>query len=260
MAKKIFDKHPQERFSDFLKTIFRSFNPDSYNKLSQRSIAAGIGYLANLVLLSVMILALIVSFNMAAFQHSIKDELTKLDSLDISFNLKEPIQFSKQKITLTNEGNYTNENLLITESELIRKPTACLLFKPTCLFVKEPVRTNYSNLPEHKENVSSFVFFVLLLMIPGLLLVYLLYFLIKTLIIILVLSYTVKIITHFVKFRIKLRKIMLIAMYSSTVFIILEPINLVVWNLYYMHVLLYIIFFAIGIVLVGENKHRYHNV
>jgi len=260
MVKKIFDKHPQDRLHEFLKTILKAFYPDSYHELSHRKISEGFSYLANLVVLSVLILALLVSFNVATFQKNIELELTKLDSLEINFNLKQPIVFEDQNIVVTNEGNYTNENFLITNSEVIRKPTICAILRPACLIKHKPVRTNFSSLPENSKDVSNFFFLMLLLMLPGLLLVYLIYFLIKSIVMIIIMAYAAKFVTSTVKFRISFKRILMTAIYASTIFILLEPINLVIWNLYYIHILLSVVMFIIGVMLIGENKHRYHNV
>jgi len=260
MVKRIFDRHPQDRFIDFFKTLLKTINPNSYHELSQRPITSGIRHLGNVLVVSALILAVIVSFNLATFHSALNHELKKLNSLDVTFDLTQPIVIEKHKINITNSGNYTGENLLITDNQLVRKPTACVLLKPLCLFLQDPVVTNYSDFQAHRDDFGKIVFFSLLVMIPGLLILYVLYMLIKITIIIFTISYLAKFATSIVKFRIPFKKILMAAVYSSTIFLMLEPFNLIVINMYYLHIVLYVLLFSLAVLLVGERKHRYHNV
>jgi len=260
MVKRIFEKHPQDRFIEFLKTMLRSMSPHSYHDLTHKTLASGMKYLGNVLIVSAVILAVIVGFNLASFNQALNTELRKLNSLDVMFDLTEPIVIEKHKINITNRGNYTDENLLITDKNLIRKPTICILLKPTCIFAKDPVMTDYSDFQQHRKDFGKIVFFILLVMIPGLMMLYILYMLIKVLIILFVISYAAKFIADIFKFRIVFKKIILAAIFSSTIFLLLEPFNLVVVNLYYIHIGLFVILFSLSVLLVGERKHRYHNV
>ena len=84
MTKRIFDKHPQERFWGFLKTMIHSLWPDSYHELSQKSFVNGLRYMANLAVVSAVILAFIISLNLTSFYSALNDELTNTYFLFLS--------------------------------------------------------------------------------------------------------------------------------------------------------------------------------
>lgn len=260
MAKRIFDKSPGERLYIFFKTIMQSLIPPAYKDLSQERVPDAMRYLFKLVGLSAIILALIIIVNLATFESHIESEINKINDLRILPDLSEPIIFDQQDIVICNEGNYSGENLLVTEKEIIRKPTFCAMLKPACLFQREPIRTNYSDLSKHKEDIGQFIFLMLLLMLPGIVIVYLLYFLLKTFLIILILTMIANLIARSAKFRITSMQIFNCAVFAATPMILLEPVNLMIIDLWYLHVAGFITLFILGIIMVGEKRHRYHNV
>jgi len=257
MAKRIFDRDPHDRLIQFLWTILRSLNPESYHQLCQRTLFKSSKYLANIVVMSVMLMAFLVAFNLAGFHNALKTELQKVEDINLTRDMTEPIYFESQGIRVADEANYTGENLLITDNEIVHKPFLCALIKPACIIFNKPKAIEYSDNP---DDLANMLFFFMLLLIPGMLCLYLIYFMVKTALIILVVSYAAKLLARAFKFRVAFIKIIHIAIYASTIFILLEPINLIVWNLYYIHLLVFLIIFTIAVLLVGEHKHKYHNI
>ncbi len=252
----------ESRVLAFLKTVLQSFYPDSYQKLSEKSLRQGMVYFLQIVMLSLAILVVLIIANIASFQLAVNNELAKVDSLNItgSVNLSEPILFEKQGIVIANDMNYTDENLLITNSEIIRKPFLCTLLKPACLFTGEPVRKNisdFSSLGQDKAQIGSIFKIILLLMAPSLLFIYFVYFFLKTVMIILLLSVIGAIAARVLNYNLPFKKALLIAIFSSTIMVLAEPFNLVMWNLFYIHVILFLLLFIINISLVSERRHDF---
>jgi len=259
MAKKIFDKPPEQRLYFFLKTLIQSFNPESYHDLSNRPLGSAVKYLFGILVVSSLIFAVLITINLVSIHSNLNKELTKLDSLKVICELREPIIIDKHDIVIANEKNYTDENLLITSREISRKPLLCAILSPTCIFKNEPIKTNYRNLGKNPDDLGNFLFIIFILMFPGLLLLYLLYSLIKTLIIIFIMSLIAYSIIKAVKLKMKFRQILLCALYSSTIVLLAEPFNIILWNLYYIHIIIFIIIFIISVLLISERKYRYKN-
>ncbi|MBT3408691.1 hypothetical protein HN415_08495 [Candidatus Woesearchaeota archaeon] len=260
MVKKIFDRPPEVRFWFFSKTLLQSLNPFNYYELSSRPVTKSSRYLFGLIMFSSIILGMLIILNMISFHNSFGDELSKLKSLELNTSLNEPIEIEKYKFAFVNERNYTNENLLITNKEIVRKPTFCSLLKPACLINRDPVITDYTNLQDHIDDLGNFLLVVFLLMFPGLLLLYLIYMMLKIILIIGLLSIITHIITRLMKYPLRFSRILLCALYSSSILVLLEPINIMALNLYYIHVILFISIFIAGLTLVIRKSYRYKNV
>ncbi len=259
MAKKIFDKPPEDRLFFFLKTMLKSFNPEKYHDLSARPMASSVKYFLGVILVSSAILAVFIGLNLSSLHSTLDKELSKLDTLKVSCSFSEPIVFGRQNIVIANDMNYTDQNILITSSEVQRKPLACLLIRPLCIFSNKPVSTDFANLGSNPKGLGDFIYLILVLMFPGLLIVYLLYMLLKTLVIIYLLSIIAFIIIKALKFKIRFRQILLCGIYSSTVLLLAEPFNIMLINLHYLHVVVFIIIFTISVLLISEKRYRYQN-
>jgi len=260
MGKKIFDRTPEERVFNFFKDLVRSFNPDSYHDLTVRSIWEGIKYLIKLTLLAAIIMSLILCFQIFSLKNSLDDELDKLETLELQGELTETIEIEQHKITLANAANYTDENILITKDKIVRKPLYCLLLSPTCIFGKEPIETEYPKLHEHKEAISDLLFWMTIIMFPGIMLLFSLYFFVKALTIIILLSVLASMIIRALKFEIRFSRVFLCAIFSSTAFIIAEPINAMIISLWYIPVIFSFLLFTVCLILLCEKKHRYRDV
>ena len=188
MVKKIFDRPPEQRLLAYFRDLLFSFNPDKYHELTSRTYWEGAKYFIKTIILASLILGLILGSQLLTFKGSLNTELEKLNSLELKGNLTEPISITKYKILLANEANYTNQNILVTDKEFIRKPTLCALLKPACIFAREPIRTEYSNLHAHRKELSEFLFVLSVLLFPGLMLVFITFFFIRSGIIIIMLS------------------------------------------------------------------------
>lgn len=260
MVKKIFARPAEERVYAYFKDLLYSFNPDKYHELTNRTYWQGTKYFIKTIILSSLILGLILGSQLITFKGSLDTELEKLNSLELKGNLTKPISIDKYKILFANEANYTNQNVLITDKEFIRKPTLCALLKPTCFFVGEPIKTEYSNLHAHRKELSRFLFILSILLFPGIMLIFILFFFIKSGIIIILLSSLAYFIIKAMNYQLRYKRVMLAAVFSSTALIIAEPINILLWNLYYVHVIFSFFLFMVCLLLLCEKKHRYRDI
>jgi len=261
MAKNIFDEKPLvDRLKLYFKKFFMSFNPDSYHQLTELTYQQGFRYLVRTVLLSSFILAILIILNLNSIRLGLNDELTKVQSCEISGNLTEPIIFEKQKIAIANQKNYTGENFLVSGSELVRRPYICNVIRPLCILSDDPIKTDLSVIKSNPELLGNFIFIILVLMLPSILFIYLFFYFIKSLLIITVLSLIAFAIIKVAKRKVSYRRMFLAAIFSSTVYLILEPFDISVWNLFYMHFIAYILLYTVVLVLLAEKKHRYDNL
>ncbi len=259
MAKKIFDKPPEDRLFFFLKTLLKTFNPEKYHDLSARPMTSSVKYFLGIILISSLILGVLIGINMVSLHATLDNELAKLDTLKVSCSFSEPIVFGKQNIVIANDMNYTGQNILITSSEIQRKPLSCMLLRPLCLFNSKPVTTDYTNLGKDPKGLGDFLYLALVLMFPGILLGYLLFMMVKSLLIIYMLSIIAYVLIRAFKLKMRFRQILLCALYSSTILLLAEPFNIMLINLHYIHVALFILLFTISILLISERKYRYQN-
>lgn len=260
MGKRIFDRAPEDRLRGFFKTILFSFNPEKYHMLSERSFIIGLRYLIFLTTLSTIILGCLLAFNMFSLRHALPTEIEKVNDIQLRGNFTDPIIVDKHKLVFANEYNYTNENLVVTDTEIIRKPTLCALLRPICILKNDPMITEYANLREHKKELSNFIFVLLLLLFPGILIVYFIYIFLKTALILAIISIIAYLIIKLIKFQIKFRRVMLSAVYASTPMVLAEPFNVMIHSLYYIHVIFFILLFSVVLLLLCERKHRYRKI
>jgi hypothetical protein len=246
----------------FVKTLFSSLIPGNYTKLSSKPFREAFLYLVKLVLISFGVLLLLVLLNIASLRLAFDKEFAKIEDLNISvsFKLTEPIKFDKQDIVIANSRDYRDENLLITNEGIVRKPVLCMFFSPACWFRNQTVSLNateYSTIADDNSKLSTGVLIMILLMLPMLLLAYLIYYALKLAIIILVVTLLGYAGAKAFGYQISLSKSLMVAVYSSTIIAVLEPFNLMMLNLYYAHIIFFLGFFIVALLMSSDRKHRY---
>jgi hypothetical protein len=251
------------RFKHFIKEVALSIYPDAYQKFSQKNISYGIKYYIYLLIFSAALLLFIFLYNAGTYSREFDLEANKFEKFNVAgeINLKEPVYLFNKQIVIANNMNYTDEDLLITQKSVIRKPISCIIFKPVCWFSDKYISKNikeYSDLTSYREDFKIFVKVIFIIMLPGIILMYLMYITIKAMALIMLFSFLGLIIIRiFTSLRISLKQLFLLGIYASTIMLISEPFNLLIHTLYYIPVLIFTFLFIIGINLVGERKKHF---
>jgi len=261
MAKRIFDEKPiSDRFKLYFKKFFMSFSPDSYHQLTELTYRQAFRYLTRTVILSSFILAILILLNLNTMRLGLNTELSKIETCNIGGNLSEPIIFEKQNIVIANQQNYTDETFLISGAELVRKPFVCNVVKPLCFFRTDPVRTDLSIINENPELLSNYIFVALVLMLPSLLFIFLVFYLLKSSILIAAMSLIAFAAVKIFKYKLSYKRLFMAATFAFTPYLVAEPFDITLFNLYNLHFVAFIILFIIAIVLLTERKHRYDHI
>jgi hypothetical protein len=246
----------------FFKTLFQTFVPDNYHALCEKPFKEAGIYFLHIVLLSFGIIILLLLLNIASLRMAFQKEFDKVENLNVSvdFKLKAPIVFEKQGIVIANQKAYDEENLLITDYGIVRRPIACSFFAPACWFSKDTIKVNstsYGDLAENKDRFAAMLISIILVALPVLIVAYLLFYAIKLLLLIVVATALGFALARLFGFMVSIRKALLVALFSSTIYAVLEPFDLVMWNLYYVHVVIFLGFYSVAMLIVAGKKHRY---
>ncbi|MFW6013556.1 MAG: DUF1189 family protein [Nanoarchaeota archaeon] len=253
MSEKIKPKEPniskKESILRFLKNLVLCIYPDNYQKFSQRRVKEGLGYFFTVLGISFIISLFAVGFKMAELGNDVEEELTKIKNLDFNFELEDDIQL--KKIRIAQEGNFTNESILITQETINYKHWTCSL-TPFCF--GEDKKVELDDFESYGENLLSIFNILLVIIFIPLVLFYTIYNGLLALLLILIIGLIGKLITR--NLKISTRQMFLIGIYASTIPLLLWPVALHL-NLYKAPLILFILLSFIAFFIVGEKKHRY---
>jgi len=196
---------------EFIFTIFKSLNPDSLRQLIEGKLKDSIKYFSFLVLFSLIIASLLFLPQLVSFPRTIEDKFSKFEYFNISVNqrMNEPLILTKEPlpkivIDTTQERNRTDEDLLITETSIIRKG----------LFGEEKTEIeSFSNILYNKDKIRKFVLYAAIILIPSLFVLAYIFYFIKFMLIILVFWTIALLILKLTKHKFKLLKIFNISIY-----------------------------------------------
>ncbi|MBN2458093.1 DUF1189 family protein [Candidatus Woesearchaeota archaeon] len=248
-----------ERVSGFLKEMLLSFYPKAYWDFSKKSPGKAFRYIFNVVLVSAIIALALLLFGLSGISISLGSELDKFEKLNITgeIELREPVSLHDDRIIIANEKMYEGEDLLITKENITRKPLLCLVFRPYCWFNPDTTTTGideFSNIDAYRECLKTVIIAGLFIAMPGIVMLYLAYILLKAAIFVVAASLLGYVATFLTKHRIGFRQVLAAAIYSSTFIIIAEPFNIMVKGLYYIHVLISGLLFINSIVLLCRQR------
>ena len=233
----------------FLKTVVTSIYPDSYKRFSERKILEGISYFFMVLGLSFIIALAVMGFKLFDIGQELEEELNKVNEFEIEFELSDDINFGFLRIA--EEGNLTDEKILITKESITDRGILCIL-TPICF--GEPKTSKFDDFDSYKDNITNFFNIMMIVLLPAITIVYTFLNGAAALVLCLLFTLIAKFFTK--KLRISRRQIFLIAIYACTPLLILIPFSLI-FKLYYLPLVLFFAFSIIGVLLVGEKKHRY---
>ena len=243
---------------EFLFIIFKSLNPDSLKQLIEGKLKNSIVYFSFLILFGLILASLLFLPQLVSFPNAMEEKFSKFDYFNISINQKmnSPLILTEEPlpkivIDTTQERNRTDEDLLITETSMIRKS----------LFGEEKTEVeSFSNILYNKDKIRKFVIYTAIIMIPSLFVLGYLFYFIKFVLIILASWAIALLILKLTKHKFKPLKIFKIGLYSSSVMVLLEIITSPFIRLRLIPLLIYLGLFGIAVWMNVEKdlfiKHK----
>ncbi len=228
---------------EFIFTIFKSLNPDSFKKLIEGKFKDSLQYFSLLILFALIISSILFMPKLVALPATIDEKFSKFNYFNISIEqeMNEPLTLTENPLIVidtTQERNRTNEFLLITENYIFRKG----------LFREEKTEiTSFSNILYNKEKIMKFVLYSTLILIPSIFILAYLFFFIKFILIILATWGLAILILKLTKHKFKILKIFKIGIYSSTIMVLLEIIPLSFIRLRLIPLIIYLAIFGIAV-------------
>lgn len=250
----------QERIMRFFKETVLAIYPDAYPRFSQKRYLEGVKHFMLVTALSLLITSVILILVLPSYSNNVGKELDKFDKLeiDVEMGLNENVTY-KDLLKISETGNYSGEKIHITNDMVTIESSACFMFKPGCWFT-EPSEINageLSNVLEHKENLKGVLKTLLYAILPALAVGITVFVATKAVVFVFVLYLLTLLVTKIGKLRLSARPRLLICIYASTVFLLLEPVFMLLGGLRWLHVLAVILLAVIGVALVGEKKQRF---
>ena len=245
-VKDFLGRHTNEEQKEFFATAGKAFYPNAYGTLSKRSLRQAFSYLISFVFVCFAVMAILSIPKLAVFPGYIEDQLLKFNEFGITLNvnMKEPVVItnSSPQIIIDTTGKYadlTEGNILLTHDYLFYKKFGR---------VKQLNLSDYENLVGKEEQVQKILFNMFILLLPSIaIFAYVVYFLKYAAVILITASFAL-LITRALKYGIELKRLIVIAAYSSSVMAALEIITIPF--LLSRHTLPFTIFFNITLGLV----------
>ncbi|MFP4402796.1 MAG: hypothetical protein ACOC3X_00015 [Nanoarchaeota archaeon] len=246
----------------FIKIFFLSLYPDNYHKFTDKRIKDIAKYFFSLILLIFLLINILLIVKSFLFINSLDDRLNYFNnlSIDINMNLTEDIYLLNDNVKITQQGNYSGEFMFISNEKIAFKKKECLIIPALCIFNNKhkEIKTNeLKDILNFKDEINSLIIFLTIVFIPIISIFITFFILIKVILLILLIFILIKILSLLTKFKITNKKLLFIVIYASTMYLIIEPFNLLIINTYYIHLGLFIIYTIIGLFLIGEKRHRF---
>ncbi|MBU0756994.1 MAG: DUF1189 domain-containing protein [Nanoarchaeota archaeon] len=249
--------------NEFITHLKESFNPEKYNYLKTITTRKAFEYFFLLILFSTLLFGLAGVVRLHRLSGFIDESFTKIEKLNVSFDvdMKEPVTISKIPLIVLDlreeEPDPNNECMLITKSSLYRKrfrPD----FKDMTLFetVKYPLE-GYSDLAANKDMFKTFFGLVFIILLPSILLVLYFYNMMKYFVVIMFVTLIGYAISRLNRMKMKKRVVMKVAIFTSTLLVILELLISPFFRLNILPEIIYIIYFAVCMFMISDKKYDY---
>lgn len=221
----------------FFLAAVNAFNPFAYRSITNKSLKSLIAYLLCLLLVVTMATAALVLPSLSNLNSGISSQLDKFSRLDVKTELatKEPIEskiswLGNTKIfinTTADAKKSAQYDIVLTGTELRTKPLLCFFRSEICSLFKpkqsaKPIRELDLMKDSGKGEVAGTVSTLILLMLPGLLILFYLSMAVKYATVIIAASAMAYLAVKISKGDASLLDAFKIAAYASTVLIVLD--------------------------------------
>lgn len=245
---------------NFFKTIGLSFNPVAYDKLSERLLSNTFKYFLSVLLFGFILAFLLGLPTIAGTANYLNEQFGKFEKLDVNldYEMKEPVVITENypliTIDTTKEVKEFKKGVLITEDKVYY---AILPFtSPKSFDIKKAY-----DLVASSGRASNYIYVLLLLMLPTLLVMAYLYFLIKFLLVVIAGFVLAFLITRLIRYGITARELIVVALYAATPMILVRMITLpFLPHIYYVEYMLFGLYLLMGVIKTGDfeavARHR----
>lgn len=254
-------RHRYKNMLKFFGTIIQTLTPGSYYRLARMHARRGWHYYFQLVCFSFFIMLLLAIPALIQLPDKFAFEATKIATLTIIpvVEVDETLSFNHDRILIANEKPYEGEMLLITKNAIYIQKFVCFLSKVGCLFTDKPTSVDAQNaraFVDNKQQLSTLLFVGFLVILPGVLLFYYLFLLLKYALIIVIVAFMGFIVCVFLKNHLRWKEILLTSIYASTLFVLPEIALSPYLRLYHLPFVAYIAMMVACIIFLGEKHHH----
>jgi hypothetical protein len=236
-----------------LTTIKESFFPKHYKELISQPLHQAIKYFFVALTLGLIIMFLFLIPLGIMYINSIESKTNNLSQfvINISVQQKDPVVFTQKPLIVLDlsKENKTDEHVLINEHTII--------YDKFFIFGQNEIQfRDYANLLQNMTSLKRILYIVFIALLPSLFFVLFIYFTIKYLAIALIASILGYFIVSISKQEIKYLAALKIALYATTLLILLDIVILPFYFFILLPVIAYAIFYGICIWLVSEKNFK----
>ena len=242
----------------FKERVLFSLIPDRYRILTTQPVTKSIKHFLAVLLISFIIMFLLFIPSIISLKSDMKSEISKFTLLNVSvdYDLTKSATFLENKIVIEpKDSNRTvmreNEMIFMTKDEIVYN------FAPGS-DAKKIVKDKYVDLTARKDDVSTFLFGIFMMMLPAVLILGYLFLLIKFGLIILLVTIFAFVISRTIKFEVHFMDVLNIVLHASIFMIFLELVTKPFLNtIYYLNYLLFLIVVIMAIMKNGRIERKY---
>jgi hypothetical protein len=212
-----------QELDEFFRRIKKSFKPKHYNALSKKSVKSSTEYLFSLIILSLIIMAVMAIPRFLFLPSHISSQLEQITEFTINTNVTTtaPVYFPNLKpfLILDTSGNIEEleeGNILITDKKIQYK-----FFNN--VFTEET--KSFKDLTQRRGFLQYGLLVLLLLLIPVILLLLYLIYAVKYIVLIFLLAIAAYMFFKVFRHKGSLKQFINAAIYSSSIFIIIEIVS-----------------------------------
>lgn len=238
----------------FYRRFLSSLNPLDYSELADYPFKVSFTYYMSLIFSIFVIMAILFLPVIINWPAELSEKFDKFEEFQIGGNVEtiEPIKFTEQRPFLVlNSKSYVkpDEGTIVIDGGVIHYN---ILFKQFLINL-----TGYSDVKEHRNSFVPLILLIFVLMLPSILLISYFWFAAKYAILIAIGSLLALGITKLIRFEIKFKEIINIAVFASSLTIILGIIALPFGiNLKYLQLIPFAVYLIAGTIRVGKFKER----
>ncbi len=235
----------------YFKKITGSFILSKYKKISSGSMMDAIKYFFFVFIMGLVLMCVFSIPFLFRMPSQIGNKMDSFENFNIDLNIttKEPLTLTKQPLVIIdkNRENLSTEFGLFTNEKFI--------YKKYLFFGKTEIKGKHDyNIAEDKEKLIKMGSVLFIILIPSVLLVISLFFLTKFMFFIFLFSAIAFFIIHLLKYKLSLKKIIKIAMYSSTPTILLDFMLFPYIRLGLYSLIPFLILFILALFTVSERQ------
>ncbi|MBN1502790.1 DUF1189 family protein [Candidatus Woesearchaeota archaeon] len=250
------------KIKEFFIVIIKSFNPDSYKELTKKKLGDAFHYLFFILILSMLLSGFIFLMKFNTITERLDKIYSQFDSFKVSFDVvqKQPVLLiNDPKIVLDltkNQANMTDEDYIITKEHLYRKKFDPDIMNFKLYSIETISLEQYEDLVTYKDKVKKFIVFILIILVPSAFLFLFTILSFKYLVEILIVTLLGVGYSTIKRYNVKSVDILKLAIYTSTLMILLELVSKPLFNLGILPLVVYLILFFVGLFMIQDRKFK----